>query len=426
MKKILAVFVCLILVFCVSNVYAEKTKISVFVSYDAGSGEADIFEKVAQRFTETHPDIELDIERLPHDAFHSKLQAMAVAKQLPDVVTLWPGKRTSQVPDAGLVKDLRPFLKGKEDQFVPFALSAQGKNGELWELPGIVTTTHIVFTNTKLLKQLGLTYPKTLDELVAQSAKIREAGYIPIAMGNKAAWPLQSCLMSTLTERAGGMDWFNKAIKGDGVSFADPEFINALTVLKTLTENKVFIPGMNQLDRTQAVGQFIQEKAVYCIEGSWRVSDLQKQLSDEQKEYVEFYPFPEIPNQKGQANSISAVPGTGFGMNAKLTGAKADAAWQWIWFWAGPEASEIRLNFGMIPAYKLAPSEDADPLVKKLSAYSVAYPMGYVLDDKLDAEGMMNVLNPGLQEITMGSKDPKQLAEEFEAWVAANDSNRKK
>ena len=51
--------------------------------------------------------------------------------------------------------------------------------------------------------------------------------------------------------------------------------------------------------------------------------------------------------------------------------------------------------------------------------------MSYVLDDRMDAEGMMNVLNPGLQEVSMGSKTPEQLAKEYEEWVAANDSNRK-
>jgi raffinose/stachyose/melibiose transport system substrate-binding protein len=37
---------------------------------------------------------------------------------------------------------------------------------------------------------------------------------------------------------------------------------------------------------------------------------------------------------------------------------------------------------------------------------------------------MMNVLNPGLQELTMGAKSPEELAKEYETWVAANDSNR--
>jgi len=52
-------------------------------------------------------------------------------------------------------------------------------------------------------------------------------------------------------------------------------------------------------------------------------------------------------------------------------------------------------------------------------------PAGYVIDSKLDAEGMA-VLHAGLQEMLMGTKTPAQVAKEYETWVAANDSNRKK
>ena len=50
--------------------------------------------------------------------------------------------------------------------------------------------------------------------------------------------------------------------------------------------------------------------------------------------------------------------------------------------------------------------------------------MGYVIDAKMDAEGM-NVLHPGLQEMIFGEKTPQQVAEEYESWVAANDPARK-
>ncbi len=80
-------------------------------------------------------------------------------------------------------------------------------------------------------------------------------------------------------------------------------------------------------------------------------------------------------------------------MNANLEGVKADAAWEWIWFWAGPVGSEIRLSVaGIVPAYKTPVPDGVDPLLKKLIVFLAEHPMTYVLDDKLDAEGMMNVL----------------------------------
>ncbi len=426
MKKIAALLFGMLLL--ASFAQAEPVKLTVLAMVEPGTVGADVFKMTVDDFKNSHPDIELEIEEVAHDPFHSKLQAMAVAKQLPDVFFLWPGKRTGYVTAAGLAKDLRPWLQGKEDQFTTGLLAAQGPNGEIFEVPQSVTSTHVVFTNDRLLKELGLTYPKTLDELIAQSKKIKEAGYVTLSMGNSEGWPMQSCFMSTLTERAGGLAWFDKVVKGDGAAFTDPEFVNALTVLKTLVDNEVFVPGMNQMDRTQAVELFAQEKAVYYIEGDWRITDFQKTLTPEQKAYISLNTFPEIPNQKGLAGSQSAVPGTGYGMNAALEGAKADAAWEFIWQFGGPVGSQLRIEKGgVIPAYKnVTVPEDIDPLLKKLIAFLETHPMTYVLDDKLDGEGMMNVLNPGLQELTMGAKTPEDLAKAYEEWVAANDSNRKK
>jgi raffinose/stachyose/melibiose transport system substrate-binding protein len=221
------------------------------------------------------------------------------------------------------------------------------------------------------------------------------------------------------------MDWYKKVIKGDGAAFTDPQFINALTVIDTLAKKEMFMPGIAQAAYGDDMTQFINEKAVYWIDGGWRVNSLVGELKPEQKAYISLKTFPEIPNQKGQAGSTASVAGTGFGMNAKLEGAKADAAWKWIWFWSGPDGSKIRRKNGALPAYKLPAQEGLDPMILKLADFIANTPAGYVIDSKLDGEGMA-VLHAGLQEMLMGTKTPAQVAKEYEDWVAKNDSNRKK
>jgi raffinose/stachyose/melibiose transport system substrate-binding protein len=378
-----------------------------------------------KEFKAANPDIELEIEYLTNEPYHNKLQTMSTGGQLPDVMFLWPDKRTGYVTGANKVKDLRPWIKGHEAEFVDGSLAPQGPNGEIYELPEQMTATHVMYVNEKLLKQLGLTFPKTLDELIAQGDKIRAAGLTPIAMSDKDGWQMQSCLLSALTERAGGMEWYQKAIKGDGASFADPEFINALTVIDTLNKKQMFMPGITQASYGTELTEFVNEKAVYLIDGGWRVNNLVGELKPEQKEYITLKTLPTIPNQKGQEGSTSSVAGTGFGMNVSLEGAKAEAAWKWIWYYSGPVGSKLRRSRGALPAYKLPTEEGLDPMITKLADFIAKTPAGYVLDSKLDAEGM-GVLNTGLQEMLLGAKTPEQLAKEYEAWVAKNDSNRKK
>lgn len=375
-------------------------------------------------FQKENPDVDIEWEFIADEPYHDKLQAMSVADQLPDLMFLWPAKRTGMVTGAGRIKDLRPWIKGHESEFASKAMDPQGVNGEMYELPEQVTICHTVYVNEKLLKELGLSYPKTMEEMITQGDKIRAAGLIPIAMDNGDGWQMQSCFLSTLTERAGGIDWFNKAVKGEGASFSDPEFVSALNVIKTLSDNEMFSPGINQASYGIALSDFVNEQAVYFIDGGWRAQNLATELTPEQQEYVSLHTFPDIPGQRGMSGSTDAVAGTGFGMNVKLDGEKADAAWDWIWYWAGPTGSAIKQELGWIPSYKLDAPADLPLLMKKLITLLGEAPMTPVIDAVMDGEGM-GVLHPAIQEMMLGAKTSQQVADEYEAWVAKNDSARK-
>lgn len=381
------------------------------------------FETLINEFSAANPGIKLNFDYLFNEPYHNKLQSSAIAGQLSDLVFLWPGKRTGEVTGSGAVQDLRPWIEKMDAEFAPAAIAPQGPNGEIWELPEQVTATHVMFTNDRLLEELGLEFPETLEELIAQGEVIREAGYIPIAMDNGDGWEMQSCLLSALVERTGGRDWFNKARVGEA-SFSDPEFVEAVEVILTLSENDMFSPGINQASYGQALTDFVIENAVYFIDGGWRTSNLTGEMTEDQFAYVSYNVFPELPVERGTPGSTAIVAGTGFGMNAELTGAEADAAWEWIYFFAGPEGSAIKAQQGWLPAVKIDLPETSPALTLKLADFLVSTPGGYVIDAVMDAEGM-GLLHPLLQEMMFGNLTPQEVGDQYEAWVAANDSGRK-
>ncbi|MFP4484230.1 MAG: ABC transporter substrate-binding protein [Spirochaetota bacterium] len=403
---------------------ADETITLTMFEYQNVTDEAEVavWDTLLERFKELHPNVEFEIDALFDEAYHNKLQAMAVAEELPDIMFLWPGKRTGAVTGSGQIKDLRPWLEAHMDEFSPTAVAAQGPNGEIWELPEQVTATHVMYTNERLLDELDLEFPKTMEDLIAQGEAIRDAGYIPIAMDNAAGWQMQSCLLSALVERTGGRDWLEDAVNGDA-SFSDPEFVDALAIIDTLATEEMLTPGINQAEYGQALTDFINEEAVYFIDGGWRVNNLVNSLEDDQKEYMTLNVFPEVPNTRGQAASTAAVAGTGYGMNADLEGEKAEMAWEWIWFYSGPEGSEIRQAEGALPAYKLPVPEDADVMVKRLTEFVNNTPSGYVIDAVLGQEGMA-VLQNGMQEMILGNLTPEELGERYESWVAENEETR--
>ncbi len=416
-KKLFCLVMALVFVSSISVcVFSQEKEVELTVlNYlDITSPEAKAWDATVEAFNAKYPNITLKIENSFGEAYHQKLAALAAAGDLPDVMYLWPGGRSAEIYRNELTEDLYPFLGPDKDKFVPAAVAPQW-DGKLYELPIGITATHVMYVNTKLLSDLGLTMPKTYDELVAMVPKIKEAGLYPILMPNKAAWVMQSCLFSVLVGRIAGQDWLDALIAGEA-SFTDQEFVDSLALVKDMYDTGLLPPQSIQLEYGDGPNLFATGRSPFMIDGDWRVGALAPLLSEEEQENFELTVFPDIAGQKGESGSTSTVAATGFGMKAGLTGDKVDAAWKWIYFFAGPQAAEIRLiEQGMIPTYIMDLSAyDISPLAVKRGAFYPEHSGTYVLDDKITGEPI-NILNIGLQELALGNTTPEKLAAEIEA-----------
>ncbi|OGD32937.1 hypothetical protein A2V94_01700 [Candidatus Atribacteria bacterium RBG_16_35_8] len=416
-KKLFCLVMALVFVSSISVcVFSQEKEVELTVlNYlDITSPEAKAWDATVEAFNAKYPNITLKIENSFGEAYHQKLAALAAAGDLPDVMYLWPGGRSAEIYKNELTEDLYPFLGPDKDKFVPAAVTPQW-DGKLYELPIGITATHVMYVNTKLLIDLGLTMPKTYGELVAMVPKIKEAGLYPILMPNKAAWVMQSCLFSALVGRIAGQDWLDALIAGEA-SFTDQEFVDSLAFVKDMYDTGLLPPQSIQLEYGDGPNLFATGRSPFMIDGDWRVGALVPLLSEEEQENFELTVFPDIAGQKGESGSTSTVAATGFGMKAGLTGDKVDAAWKWIYFFAGPQAAEIRLiEQGMIPTYIMDLSAyDISPLAVKRGAFYPEHSGTYVLDDKITGEPI-NILNIGLQELALGNTTPEKLAAEIEA-----------
>jgi raffinose/stachyose/melibiose transport system substrate-binding protein len=416
-KKLFCLVMALVFISSISVcVFSQEKEVELTVlNYlDITSPEAKAWDATVEAFNAKYPNITLKIENSFGEAYHQKLAALAAAGDLPDVMYLWPGGRSAEIYRNELTEDLYPFLGPDKDKFVPAAVAPQW-DGKLYELPIGITATHVMYVNTKLLSDLGLTMPKTYDELVAMVPKIKEAGLYPILMPNKAAWVMQSCLFSVLVGRIAGQDWLDALIVGEA-SFTDQEFVDSLALVKDMYDTGLLPPQSIQLEYGDGPNLFATGRSPFMIDGDWRVGAIAPLLSEEEQENFELTVFPDIAGQKGESGSTSTVAATGFGMKAGLTGDKVDAAWKWIYFFAGPQAAEIRLiEQGMIPTYIMDLSAyDISPLAVKRGAFYPEHSGTYVLDDKITGEPI-NILNIGLQELALGNTTPEKLAAEIEA-----------
>lgn len=402
-------------------------ELTAYFQIDPTDSQYQGHNEVMKAFEAKHPDIKIKVEYATGESFHDKFQTMAASGDIPDIFTCYTGARSAYINEVGMVKDLNTIGKltdAYKAKYVDGTFAGQGRNGEIWVIPPSFAVCHCVYANDALLEKLGLTYPKTFEEWKAQVPVIRAAGYYPVSMGNRDAWVVNSWLLSLFVDRCGGPDWFINAARGKGASFTDPQFVEAIDVLKQMCDAGMFSPGVNQMSNGEADQEFYQQKSVYLIDAGWRTSGMDSQLPQEQRESISMHVFPEIKGEVRHETSTS-TPSEGFGINVKLEGAKLEAAWTFIDFYHGPEGSAIRARHGEVPSCKLSGSDAAMQTMQgKFAEFQATHKMGWVFDSVMNGEGV-SLLNSDLQEMMMrGKPAPEEIARKYEAWVAANDTNR--
>ena len=408
----------------------EPITITVLHYFDLTSpGASRELEEVWGEFARRYPHINVVREDLFQEPFHQKTEAYAAAGQLPDVIYMWPGGRSTTLHTKGLVKDLRPLLGDYLKHFNEAVLVPQA-GGYLAELANTLTSSHALYVNKGLLDELGLEIPKTYEELVAMVPVLQEKGLNTILMGAQDDWVIQSCLFSMIVGRLVGNDKMDEIVAGKA-KFTDAEFVSALKFYARLYEDGVLHRRIMNTTYGEVNGLFASGKAPFMIDGDWKVGNFITDPStgealipvDKQHEFV-LTIFPKIPGEINH-NSSSTVVGTGYGMNANIPAgsAKEAAALELIKWLQSPEVQKHRLETGgTIPSRIDVTSEDLEPLVQERIRYYDDIKVGtYVLDDLL-AGDVYVPLNIGLQEIGLGLATPEEVAEKvqdaYEAWAA--------
>jgi raffinose/stachyose/melibiose transport system substrate-binding protein len=393
-----------------------QVSLSVMTQYAPDSEAARAFKEILGAFGAKYPNIKIE-ERNYRDAgpYFDELWRRFGAKNPPDIFKL------NKNPDFGPVSpaaDLSPLLRGRESAYLPAARRAMGPRGKVYFLPETLNLPHVLYANRRILDRLGLAMPKSLDDLIAQQGAIRKAGLVPIAMADKDGWQMQSCLLSVLASRTGGMGWLDRAIRKDGTDFKDPSFVQAIAAVKRMADAKMFPPNLLELDYNAPLEMFNSEKAVYLIDGAWRFNALRPDLT------VEFAALPDLPGQKGPSGSTVANV-DGYGMSSSLAGEKAQAAWLWLWFSSGPEGAKARFKAGGAASAVIDPRLFLDRPDDRLSRF-FDYLKDAEIDDFVDLRMNGQIVNDQLKLVLAGKKKPESAADEIEKWAAANLPSRRR
>ncbi|MEO7908172.1 MAG: ABC transporter substrate-binding protein [Roseiflexaceae bacterium] len=134
-------------------------------------------EKVAAEFMKTHPDIKVEIWHQPWEDYFTKLKtlwASGDAKQIPDVLFLWP---TPSYAATGVLEDLDPYIQKNNydlNDYWPGLLESAKLDGKVYGLPRD-SSLEVLYYNKAIFDEAKVAYPTdswTWDDLLDAAKKL--------------------------------------------------------------------------------------------------------------------------------------------------------------------------------------------------------------------------------------------------------------
>ncbi|ARP44289.1 sugar ABC transporter substrate-binding protein [Geobacillus sp. 47C-IIb] len=385
-------------------------ELTLWTDWTEDRPENTVYKDMISKFNEQHDDIKIVLETIPHDQYETKLRTQAAGNQLPDMMRVWPGERTSVLVESGALLPLDPIIDQWKESIPESILDDYAVKGSYYAIPSNVSLTSLIFYNKELLKKAGYSdFPTTYEDLKKLIVALNKEGITPISLGNKATWPLQSVYISTIADRFTGSDFLPNVLSGNG-SFVDKNFIQALSVIDELTKLNAFNEDMNTIDEATARNEFIKGSAAMHFAGSWAIGPILDNV--ENIDNIGVAPLPTFEGGKGEPSSISGVAGGGIALSSQLTKEEQEAAFEFLKFYYSETLYQNLVKANIIVPVNVEMDSQTPAIFKTANSF-VQGGLAPVYDATLPAE-LTDIINNGLQAITLGEKSPKELAKEMQ------------
>lgn len=282
-------------------------KMKVIVAYllmltmlSACGGRNEDSNRVQLEFFQNKPEAKESFDTLIHkfNASQSRIQVMqvnppdaetvlktrVVKNDIPDIIGMGATDTYSLLAQSGIFMDMTdsPLLKQVDSNYVQMLKDVAG----LEEVIGVpfATNANGVMYNKEMFKELGLSIPKSWNELIATAQKVKDAGKVPFYFTYKDDW--QTVLpFNALASNLGGIEFYMDRREGE-VTFADKYQEVAEKQLELLEYGHSDNFGKSYADGNRAFAR--GESAMY-IQGTWAIPEIRKANPDMK---MGFFPMP--------------------------------------------------------------------------------------------------------------------------------------
>ena len=337
--------VALVLTGCAGGAGGSDDKTLRIAMGSPGEAQIRVWDAAAEQFEEANEGWTVELNYQDDDLYQTiGLPNLLNGRNAPDIYFEWVGNRLLQRDQEGFAADLTEQVESGALAGVldPALYSAATVDGRILMVPHVADVSNVLWYNTELLAEHGVTPPQTWADLLEACDTLNAAGVIPIASGNKDLWAAGNWL-GHLVSRVVGADVYDATLAGES-SFDTPEWKEAFGYIEELQQHGCVNESVNAVDDNEGAQLFFQEKAAMHAIGSWLVSWAIDEAPDLDFDYVN---LPAMPSEVDPGSVEGVV--TGHVVNAKSSPEKIEKAAEFLAMLYNAENTEAFIEAEAVP-----------------------------------------------------------------------------
>jgi multiple sugar transport system substrate-binding protein len=361
-------------------------------------------EETVRKFEDVNPGIKVKTVLQSTDQLVPAFKAAAMANEGPDIQYFWGGVWTLENAWNNSIVPVSDYIP--QDELSHYInTSERTYDGKVWGTSWYLSDNAVPYRKD-VFEKAGLdpnNPPKTWDEFLAACEKIKQAGYLPLAVGLKDGW-LGGWIWQLLgKQNLDSHQELLKAVLGDA-DFTDPKYSEWLNKLTELKEKGYINNDVLSLDYQQGQELFATGKAAMVFGND---TFFPKWIQDIGPDNIGIMNVPVYGAGK-MADTVT-VTAQGFGITS-FSKHKEEAA-KFLMYMHTPERlNDWYAKTGVFPADdRFDASQISIPQMKQMFEMVKSKP-GVNLENFIPSMVEEQSVLSGVQELLAGQKKPEEVA----------------
>ena len=372
--------------------------------------DVDFYAAQIALFEKANPDITVVQTAHKNTEYNTILAASLSGGAGPDVFQGRAYGGLATFADSGFLEPLVEWMPELKNYSATALLGATSPtDGKIYGSPA-VSQTVFMYYNIDMYKELGLSIPKTWNELIKNFEAAKKAGYIALGNGAKDGWCLETLLGGMGAGFYGGTDFYNAVVAGKK-NFEDPAFITMIEQMKGLTK---YMPDMYMgISYEDMRSNFYNEMSPHLIAGSYEAAYFRTQ-----NPALNFGIFA-VPSEKATDPAyVSVYADMNFAMNAKSS--NKEAAVKFLKFLSTKEFGKSMVTEMKMVSSVPGVDASADPFIARvLELQKNATPYLFLVGFRYQQPTGSSLWQAAAQGAMAGTMTAKQTAKQIQDGIAS-------